>query len=370
MKQPLRPMWDDPDESPVVRDLLRAGREDDAASYDVKQGLTTHLAHLAAGTAAPVWGHELMMSGSTVAVSGSVPFWGWMAASVLGAASGAYMWVADVPVAETVGSAGNRPDSALVVRAEGKRLPVSSADMVGVETRRAVVPATGVTGDPTAEPAIVASGIRPGASSAAASGASKGRFAAAGTASGGTASVKAELQIGVRADSSKVQPKGTVQRSAVESDTVLVAETVEGTMDARQENGGSKSRRAATLHPSQRTERIAVGSTAAPLTAAQPSGRASVQEHSENEVRLEREMRMLKVAQAILDSDPARSLRLTQQGEKEFKGSLFTQERRYVLISALARLGRTAEARRRATAYLSAYPTGPFSERVRQALRK
>jgi hypothetical protein len=87
-----------------------------------------------------------------------------------------------------------------------------------------------------------------------------------------------------------------------------------------------------------------------------------------DDARLEREMRMLKVAESVLRTNPERALRLARQGEKEFPGSMFTQERQQVLLLALVELGRMDEARRLAKSYLRKYPKGPFSDRVRRAL--
>ncbi|MFI5309345.1 MAG: hypothetical protein ACHQ53_18465, partial [Polyangiales bacterium] len=87
-----------------------------------------------------------------------------------------------------------------------------------------------------------------------------------------------------------------------------------------------------------------------------------------DESRLEREMQMLAVAQHVLGSDPQRALNLARQGEAEFKGSMFTEERQQVLLLALVQLGRLDEAKKLARPYLARYPHGPFSDRVRRSL--
>jgi hypothetical protein len=87
-----------------------------------------------------------------------------------------------------------------------------------------------------------------------------------------------------------------------------------------------------------------------------------------DDARLEREMGMLAVAQRVLKTDPERALRLARQGEQEFAGSMFTQERQQVLLLALIELGRIDEAKRLALPYLKRYPNGPFSDRLRSAL--
>jgi hypothetical protein len=84
----------------------------------------------------------------------------------------------------------------------------------------------------------------------------------------------------------------------------------------------------------------------------------------------ERETRMLAAANRLLESDPERALGLAKRGEREFPGSMFTEERRHVLILALIRLSRLDEARQIAGPYLRDYPKSPFAQRVRHALAK
>jgi hypothetical protein len=79
-------------------------------------------------------------------------------------------------------------------------------------------------------------------------------------------------------------------------------------------------------------------------------------------------MAMLSMSQRVLHVDPERALKLARQGEAEFAGSMFTQERQQLLLLALVKLGRVDEAKRLARPYLSRFPRGPFSDRVRRAL--
>jgi hypothetical protein len=88
----------------------------------------------------------------------------------------------------------------------------------------------------------------------------------------------------------------------------------------------------------------------------------------QDEERLEREMGMLAAAQRALHVDPTRALKLAQQGESEFRDSMFTQERQQLLLLALVKLSRLDEAKRLAKPYLQHFPHGPFSDRVRRAL--
>jgi hypothetical protein len=106
---------------------------------------------------------------------------------------------------------------------------------------------------------------------------------------------------------------------------------------------------------------------------AKPAERRAKEEESakEDEVsgaRLEREMRMLAVAQRVLTEDPARSLRLCRQGESEFRGSMFSAERKQVALLALVQLGKVEQARREGIPFLRAFPNAPWSARLREAL--
>jgi hypothetical protein len=87
-----------------------------------------------------------------------------------------------------------------------------------------------------------------------------------------------------------------------------------------------------------------------------------------DESRLEREMQMLAVTQRVLATDPGRALRLADQGEREFAGSMFSAERRQLGLLALVKLGRLDEARRAGRPFLARYPKAPWSERLRRAL--
>jgi len=71
---------------------------------------------------------------------------------------------------------------------------------------------------------------------------------------------------------------------------------------------------------------------------------------------------------AALAEDPALTLELAEEGNKEFRNGMFGRERLAYAILALAKLGRMDEARRRAEAFLKRYPRGPLAESVRAAV--
>jgi hypothetical protein len=95
--------------------------------------------------------------------------------------------------------------------------------------------------------------------------------------------------------------------------------------------------------------------TARPTTNA-PSGDDTLSEETANLARL----------RAAARSDPALALFIANEGNRRFPRGIFGQERESIAIDALARLGRTSEARARARAFLAAYPGGPYAEKVRK----
>jgi hypothetical protein len=76
------------------------------------------------------------------------------------------------------------------------------------------------------------------------------------------------------------------------------------------------------------------------------------------------ELELVGRLRALGDGDPARSLALATEGNQRFPGGLFVQEREASAIAALVQLGRVAEARARARAFLAAYPRSSFAERI------
>ena len=78
-------------------------------------------------------------------------------------------------------------------------------------------------------------------------------------------------------------------------------------------------------------------------------------------------MREIERAERLLADDPQRSLDLTRSMQVGFPDSHFREERAYVEVMALQKLGRTREMREKAAAFLKGYPTGLYSSRVRKA---
>ena len=77
------------------------------------------------------------------------------------------------------------------------------------------------------------------------------------------------------------------------------------------------------------------------------------------------ELQQVAAAERLLGTDPARALDLARAAGSRFPAGFVREEREYVVIAALAKLGRTAEARPLAERFLRDYPDGAFSRRVR-----
>jgi len=84
--------------------------------------------------------------------------------------------------------------------------------------------------------------------------------------------------------------------------------------------------------------------------------------------RLRREMQATDRAQKALASDPSRALTLIRKADAEFPEGLFAEDREGIAILALFALDRTAEARRRAEAFLRAHPRSSHADRIRAAI--
>jgi outer membrane protein assembly factor BamD (BamD/ComL family) len=85
----------------------------------------------------------------------------------------------------------------------------------------------------------------------------------------------------------------------------------------------------------------------------------------------QREARLIGVARETLQAhDPQGALVLLEDGARRFPSGILLQEREALSISALAALGRTAEASARARAFLKNFPSSPHAERVRAVLNR
>jgi hypothetical protein len=84
------------------------------------------------------------------------------------------------------------------------------------------------------------------------------------------------------------------------------------------------------------------------------------------ETAKESELSLLRRAQSELSSSPSAALALANEHAARFPGGLFSQEREFIAITALARMGQRAEAEARARRFLSAHPTSAHRRRIQE----
>ena len=75
----------------------------------------------------------------------------------------------------------------------------------------------------------------------------------------------------------------------------------------------------------------------------------------------------LAALRAQAASNPARALAMAEEGQRAFRGGVFSQEREAIAIGALAKLGRSAEARARAESFLARHPRSVLADGVRRS---
>jgi len=80
---------------------------------------------------------------------------------------------------------------------------------------------------------------------------------------------------------------------------------------------------------------------------------------------LAREVRRLAELRAEADADPARALDAVERDGRDFRGGALGEDREAIAIDALVALGRTDEAKRRASAFVAAYPRSTHAKRMR-----
>jgi hypothetical protein len=111
---------------------------------------------------------------------------------------------------------------------------------------------------------------------------------------------------------------------------------------------------------------VAAASERKPISAAhraRPEPLAQVQEPEDL-----LEMQQVASAEQLLERSPERALALVRQGDQRFARGYFQQERAYIAIMALIRLGRIGDARARAASFAKQFPPLPYGARIRSAL--
>jgi hypothetical protein len=326
MNKRLPPMIDDPSQPPYVRELLQAGRDFRVTDYDVAKGLDKHLGHIASGTPTPPWAQSL-----TAAKGGAAT----------GAASGTLVpWVV-LPIATaTVVAAVMLGTSSEPAPSTAVTAPQTAAPAAPIEPQQA---------EPAAEPQVAREDAPVPAAQPAATQPEQPARPAPRAAKATRTDKRATAAAKSAPPSAATQPLPFKPKAA----------------QAAGEAQGRTQAESAAAAP-EATIAIEDPKPAAGERQAEPP--AQPQPAPQDDARLEREMAMLAMSQRVLHSDPARALKLARQGESEFAGSMFTQERQQLVLLALVELGKMDEAKRLAKPYLARYPNGPFSDRVRRAL--
>lgn len=80
------------------------------------------------------------------------------------------------------------------------------------------------------------------------------------------------------------------------------------------------------------------------------------------------ELELVQRAQAAIGSDPERALAVTTEHARAYPTGAFVQEREVIAVEALARLGRSDEATKRAVALVRRFPRTPYATRLERAL--
>jgi len=347
------PMWDDPQESSALRQLLRAGRVENS-DYDVERGLARHLAQLHSGAQLPAWAAQ-----TTLQKSASWSLLAWLVPPVISAGVvGA--WLALQPAAQAPASLGNlvpAPVKAPTTQLIEPAAVTPASDALGrtseaKEVKRVLEDREAVreTVEANEHANVVTRTARPAARSNA------GRRARATRLDDAPPSATSYAAVAQSRDSSgSTSVSGGVTSAKSANEESVATKAVAAVSPAAQEPAPSPAPvEEAKAKPAERR--------------AKEEESASAKEDEVSGARLEREMRMLAVAQRVLTEDPARSLRLCRQGESEFRGSMFSAERKQVALLALVQLGKVEQARREGIPFLRAYPNAPWSARLRVAL--
>jgi hypothetical protein len=350
------PMWEDPQESSALRQLLRAGRVENS-DYDVESGLARHLAQLQAGAQVPGWAVQ-----TTLQKSASWSLLAWLvpptiSAGVVGA------WLALQPAAPAplslvpapTRTTATAPAPALIAPAHVDVSPAREDEQArsneAKEVRRVLLEEREVAREQVElhdHANAVARSARPATRSNSARRGRASRFDDASATSNGYAAV-AQSRESTNVTSVKSANEEAVANKVIAPVSPAAAQEPEPAPAPVEETKAKPVERRAQED-------------------AHDAHEANAKDDEVSGARLEREMRMLAVAQRVLTEDPARSLRLCRQGESEFRDSMFSAERKQVALLALVQLGKVEQARREGIPFLRAYPNAPWSARLREAL--
>lgn len=115
------------------------------------------------------------------------------------------------------------------------------------------------------------------------------------------------------------------------------------------------------------------GSALAPTARAKPSPVDSSTQSAQGaplaaNTAVDTEIELLKQARSALGGDPLQAFALSERCRAQYPNGAFAQEREYIAISALVRLGRTDEARSRASLFRMHYPNSAYLTRLARML--
>jgi hypothetical protein len=106
----------------------------------------------------------------------------------------------------------------------------------------------------------------------------------------------------------------------------------------------------------------------APVAQRATTGEAGAETGELRRAPAQSEVELLKEARRVLSGDPERALMLTRRYGAEYPHGTYAQERDFIAISALARLGRTDEAKSRAAAFRARYTRSAYLPQLERLL--
>jgi hypothetical protein len=348
-------MYDDPSTPAHMRDLLQAGRRANEA-YDVERGLARHLAAIAATAPAAHWAPAAAKSG--------LPVWfGYVAMPLAAASVAGLLWLYSAERRGPV--AGARASSSALAPSEAAGVRTPSAGPAAASTPAGATRRSAATADDGE--------ARGSDDSRQSSALERRRGSLRSNAAHGANATSPGARAGRPSLGARAANDGDLNGVAAASGDGSATEMRENKandVDARNSAKEAKESAAAAESRAQAADSNSAAQRETPAEAGEAARSSASAKPAPvvDESRLEREMQMLAVTQRVLATDPGRALRLADQGEREFAGSMFSAERRQLGLLALVKLGRLDEARRAGRPFLARYPKAPWSERLRRAL--
>jgi hypothetical protein len=343
IRAPIR-MLEQGDLSSAERSLLEAGRAATPIDYDLAEGAARFRTNIAALAAA---GAAATAHGATSGAGGKALLIKLTAKLLLGIAAGTTLvgggLVAGVLLARRAGPATPTP-TAVVELAPARSVLAPSAPAPELGAPAAATPDAPV---PRA----------PGGSN---------------SAEHTTISPSAPVAPAMRAGN----PGQSARSAALISPSTATVGAHDGASLRPPSEGGSTGR-ASNARPAL-TEAVRAQAAAAPSVAPSAASTLPPEPPQAHEAESQRpaeasdslsELRAIAVARSLLDTDPQAALGVLEKLRHDHPRGYFVEERRALIVLALAGAGQEAAARQQAAAFLRVFPNGPFSDRVRAVLR-